>query len=169
MNARQGGFSMIEVLVTIAILMIGLLGLAALQTNATIAEIEAYQRSQALVLVQDMADRIAANKANAADYVISNTGATVVSPCPTSPPIAATDLCEWGNKLAGAAEVTGGGNSTVDTSEVPSPRFGRCLPSRRRRRASSGTENVSHTTCLSCAHPRSCSAAGDGSCVHEVR
>jgi len=57
----------------------------------------------------------------------------------------------------------------VDTSEVPSPRFGRCLPSRRRRRASSGTENVSHTTCLSCAHPRSCSAAGDGSCVHEVR
>jgi len=110
MNARPGGFSMIEVLVTIAILMIGLLGLAALQTNATIAEIEAYQRSQALVLVQDMADRIAANKVNAAAYVISNTGATVAT-CPTSPPIAAIDLCEWGNKLAGAAEVTGGGNN----------------------------------------------------------
>jgi type IV pilus assembly protein PilV len=62
MNARQGGFSLIEVLVTIGILMVGLLGLAALQTNATMAEMEAYQRSQALVLVQDLADRIAANK-----------------------------------------------------------------------------------------------------------
>jgi type IV pilus assembly protein PilV len=110
MRRRQGGFSMIEVLVTIAILMIGLLGLAALQTNATIAEIEAYQRSQALVLVQDMADRIAANKVDAASYVISNTGATVVSPCPTTS-IAVTDLCEWANKLAGAAEVTGGGSN----------------------------------------------------------
>jgi type IV pilus assembly protein PilV len=110
MRQRQDGFSMIEVLVTIAILMIGLLGLAALQTNATIAEIEAYQRSQALVLVQDMADRIAANKLDAANYVISNTGATVVSPCPTTS-IAVTDLCEWGNKLAGAAEVTGGGSN----------------------------------------------------------
>jgi type IV pilus assembly protein PilV len=108
MNTRQGGFSLIEVLVTIAILMIGLLGLAALQTNATIAEIEAYQRSQALVLVQDLADRISANKTDAASYMVSNVGATVTTPCPTTS-IAATDLCEWANKLAGAAEVTGGG------------------------------------------------------------
>jgi len=82
------------------------------------------------------------------------------------------DVAGFAVRLGGefvSGEVTRGGNSTVDTSEVPSPRFGRCLPSRRRRRASSGTENVSHTTCLSCAHPRSCSAAGDGSCVHEVR
>src|SRR5207253_3006873 len=69
MKARQGGFSLIEVLVTIVILMIGLLGLAALQTNATVAEMEAYQRSQALVLVQDMADRIASNKLNADTYI----------------------------------------------------------------------------------------------------
>ena len=108
MNRRPHGFSMIEVLVTIAILMIGLLGLAALQTNATIAEIEAYQRSQALVLVQDMADRIAANKANASSYVINNIGGTYVTPCPTTS-TAATDLCEWANKLNGAAEVTAGG------------------------------------------------------------
>jgi type IV pilus assembly protein PilV len=110
MKTRQRGFSMIEVLVTIAILMIGLLGLAALQTNATIAELEAYQRSQALVLVQDMADRIAANKGNADAYKRDDIGLTVVN-CATLTD-AALDLCEWGNKLAGAAEVTAGGTRT---------------------------------------------------------
>lgn len=107
MKTRQGGFSLIEVMVTIAILMIGLLGLAALQTNATIAEMEAYQRSQALVLVQDMADRIAANKNNANSYVVDDLGLSTAS-CAT---LAGADLdkCEWGNKLAGAAETTAGG------------------------------------------------------------
>jgi len=110
MNTRQGGFSMIEVLVTIAILMIGLLGLAALQTNATIAELESYQRSQALVLAQDLADRIAANKSHADDYKRTNVGLTVdTNPCSSYTAVADQDICEWGNKLAGAAEVTGGG------------------------------------------------------------
>jgi type IV pilus assembly protein PilV len=110
MTPRQGGFSMIEVLVTIAILMIGLLGLAALQTNATVAEIEAYQRAQALVLVQDLADRIAANKTNADAYKHIDVGLTVdTNPCSSYTAIADQDICEWGNKLAGAAEVTGGG------------------------------------------------------------
>jgi len=112
MNKRQGGFSLIEVLVTIAILMIGLLGLAALQTNATVAEIEAYQRSQALVLVQDLADRIAANKTNADSYKRTDIGITFdATNCQTGyAAVADQDVCEWGNKLNGAAEVTGGGN-----------------------------------------------------------
>jgi type IV pilus assembly protein PilV len=110
MNTRLGGFSMIEVLVTIAILMIGLLGLAALQTNATVAELEAYQRSQALVLVQDLADRIAANKSNADAYKHIDVGLTVdTNPCSSYTAVADIDICEWGNKLAGAAEVTSGG------------------------------------------------------------
>jgi type IV pilus assembly protein PilV len=109
MRRRQAGFSLIEVLVTIAILMIGLLGLAALQTNATIAEMEAYQRSQALVLVQDMADRIAANKTNANSYVANDIGLTAQT-C-TGLLGAALDKCEWNNKLLGAAEVTAGGRN----------------------------------------------------------
>ena len=107
MKRVQGGFSLIEILVTIGILMVGLLGLAALQTNATVAEMEAYQRSQALVLVQDMADRISANKANAASYVANDIGLAVVNCAALTG--AALDKCEWGNQLAGAAEVTAGG------------------------------------------------------------
>ena len=110
MNKRPGGFSLIEVLVTIAILMIGLLGLAALQTNATIAEMEAYQRSQALVLVQDMADRIGANKLHADDYVVDDLGLSALT-CVPATVDAALDKCEWNNKLYGAAEVTGGGRN----------------------------------------------------------
>ena len=111
MNARQDGFSLIEVLVTIAILMIGLLGLAALQTNATMAEMEAYQRSQALVLVQDLADRIAANKTHADEYKRTNVGLTYdATNCQTGyTAVSDQDICEWGNKLNGAAEVTAGG------------------------------------------------------------
>ena len=108
MKTRHQGFSLIEVLVTIAILMIGLLGLAALQANATVAELEAYQRSQALVLVQDMADRISANKWNADAYKRDDVGLTVIPTCAALTG-ADLDLCEWNNKLVGAAEVTAAG------------------------------------------------------------
>lgn len=67
---RNAGFSLIEVLVTILILMVGLLGLAGLQGRAVTSQMEAYQRSQALILMKDMADRINANRKNAASYVM---------------------------------------------------------------------------------------------------
>ena len=104
---RQRGFSLIEVMVTIAILMVGLLGLAALQTNSTVAQMEAYQRSQALVLVQDMTDRMAANKANSAAYVQNDIGLTYTNCAGMTG--ANLDLCEWGNAINGSAEVTSGG------------------------------------------------------------
>ena len=75
MRRAQAGFSMIEILITIAILMVGLLGLAGLQTQVAAAEFEAYQRAQALVLVQEMADRMNANKKLAASYKMDDIGA----------------------------------------------------------------------------------------------
>jgi type IV pilus assembly protein PilV len=59
---RQGGFSMMEVLVTMIILLVALLGIAALQAKAQIAELEAHQRSQALILLSDIMDRMNANR-----------------------------------------------------------------------------------------------------------
>jgi type IV pilus assembly protein PilV len=106
MTRQQSGFTMIEVLVTIGILVVGLLGLAALQTLTTVAELESYQRSQAVVLVRDLADRMQGNKNNLNAYVGDNYGLVAAS-CATLNG-AALDLCEWSNQLNGAAEVTAG-------------------------------------------------------------
>lgn len=111
MKRSQGGFSMIEILVTIAILLVGLLGLAALQTRTTVAELEAFQRSQALVLVQDIAERMATNKAQAASYLATNVGLAEQSCAAMTG--AQLDLCEWGNQLAGASTVTTAGSRKV--------------------------------------------------------
>lgn len=101
---------MIEVLVTMLIIAIGLLGLAGLQVKLHKFQFEAYQRSQALSLVQDMVGRINANKKNAASYVLSapvGTGGTATTCTGTG---AALDLCEWGLALRGAAEKMGTSN-----------------------------------------------------------
>ena len=58
----QSGFTMIEVLITFIVLVIGLLGLIGLQARTQQAELESYQRGQALVLLQDMLDRMNANR-----------------------------------------------------------------------------------------------------------
>ncbi|MGH6635826.1 MAG: type IV pilus modification PilV family protein, partial [Gammaproteobacteria bacterium] len=52
------GFSLIEVLVTMVIVVIGLLGWAGLQSKASVVQMEAYQRAQGLAAMRDMADRI---------------------------------------------------------------------------------------------------------------
>lgn len=105
----QRGTTLLEVLVTIVILAIGLLGLAGLQTRLQTSEIEAYQRSQALILLNDMASRIATNRANAAGYV---TGATAplggTTACPTaSATQQQVDAGEWCSALKGGAETLG--------------------------------------------------------------
>ena len=111
MTRQQSGFTMIEVLVTIAILVVGLLGLAAMQTLATLAELEAYQRSQAIVLVRDMADRMQANKANITSYVVSDLGVTPLSCAALNG--AALDRCEWNNLLNGVSEKADAGTRNV--------------------------------------------------------
>lgn len=118
LRPRSGqGFSLIEVLVTIVILMIGLLGLAGLQGRALTSQMESYQRSQALILLKDMADRIDTNRKNAASYITATplgTGGSYPTSCSASGVCATTadtDLWAWNNALQGAAETqSGGGN-----------------------------------------------------------
>jgi len=104
MKASQSGFSMIEVLITIAILVVGLLGLAGLQSRVAQAELEAFQRAQALVMMQDMADRISANKKLADNYIMNDIGIPAVDMDCTGMTSYKLDLCDFNNMLIGAAE-----------------------------------------------------------------
>ncbi|HWJ93407.1 MAG TPA: type IV pilus modification protein PilV, partial [Telluria sp.] len=69
---RQHGVTLVEVLVTVIVLAIGLLGIAAFQSKAQVGSVEAYQRAQAVVLLQDMSGRLSGNRDHAADYVTPN-------------------------------------------------------------------------------------------------
>lgn len=108
------GVSMIEVLITVVILAVGLLGLAGLQMRLQSSEVESYQRTHALILLEDMANRVAANRNNAVDYV-TGTGAPLGTgdnePANCAGVGQAFDACQWSNALKGAAEQSSGGNN----------------------------------------------------------
>lgn len=122
--SRQHGLSLLEVLISLLILVLGILGMIGLQARAQIGTFESYQRGQALILAQDMADRILVNRAAASCYAFTNdvangspflgTGYTGTPACATTAgtaamqTLAANDLAAWNNALKGAAEVLGG-------------------------------------------------------------
>jgi type IV pilus assembly protein PilV len=99
------GVTLVEVLVTVVILAFGLLGIAAFQTKAQVGSVEAYQRAQAVVLLQDMRARLAGNPLHAADYVTATPlGVNDSQPtdCSATAAGSARDLCEWSRALKGA-------------------------------------------------------------------
>lgn len=115
----QGGFSLIEVLISIVIVAIGLLGLAGLQARAMNAEFESYQRSQAVLLANDMIDRMrmsrtsygtfknVSNATTGAGY-LGTAGASSYTVNCSSADAADVALCEWNSLLTGTAETSGG-------------------------------------------------------------
>lgn len=106
---------MIEVLVTLVVVAFGLLGLAGLQTRLQTSEMESYQRSQALLLLNDMANRMAINRNSAAAYVTtaaSPLGAGMTCPTTTTS-VVQRDLREWCNALQGTGETTDSGVTKV--------------------------------------------------------
>lgn len=100
----QRGVGLIEVLIALVVVSIALLGLAALQGKVQRAEMESYQRSQALILLQDMSSRLRANRAQRAIYVTE----PKMAGCGVDTTRAAQDLCEWSKSLAGASETLDG-------------------------------------------------------------
>jgi type IV pilus assembly protein PilV len=112
---RSGaGFTMLELLVSMVIVLLGVLGLAGLIVRSNQAELESYQRTHALMLAQNMADRINANRGVATCYSNGATGmqlGTGYSGTPacgagTAPQNnrAARDMADWHNQLLGSAE-----------------------------------------------------------------
>lgn len=108
-HSGQHGTSLVEVLVTLVILAFGLLGVAGLQAKMSLAEMESYQRSQALLALTEMTERMSANAAQVTSYLNQGTlgtgNATQPVPQPTNcTPLSgpALDLCQWNISLQGA-------------------------------------------------------------------
>jgi type IV pilus assembly protein PilV len=105
----RDGVTLVEVLVTILILAFGLTGLVGLQAKVQAAHSESYQRAQAILLVQDMANRISANRASAATYVTAGplgTGDNQPASCAGLVGVP-KDQCQWSHAIRGAAERQG--------------------------------------------------------------
>jgi type IV pilus assembly protein PilV len=131
-GARSRGFTMIEILVSLLLIVFGLLGMLGLQAQATVAEFESYQRGQAMILAQDMVDRINANRKAVLCYVTTDTTTDPTAPSPaelgagtadrecsvpttgtpTTRAMATADIVAWDEALKGAAERTGSSTGT---------------------------------------------------------
>lgn len=110
--ARQDGSSLLEVLVTVIIIAVGLLGLAGLLGRLHTSEMEGYQRAQAVILLEDMVHRIDANRKAASAYVTtadSPLGAGMSCPSAAGT-LQQRDASQWCAALQGAAEKTGTSN-----------------------------------------------------------
>lgn len=106
---RMRGFTMIEVLTSILVVSFSMLGMAGVITRSTVVEVEAIQRTQALMLVRDMVERIQLNRADARAGSYSQADAVLgeVRDCSALSTVQ-RDVCEWGNQLAGANESDSG-------------------------------------------------------------
>jgi type IV pilus assembly protein PilV len=115
-SVRQRGASLLEVLVTLVVVVLGLLGLAGLHARLQTAELESYQRSQALLLMRDMASRISVNKGEAALYAQAPQTLGAGMTCPTAnATLADRDRIAWCAALQGAAETVGPANTRISS------------------------------------------------------
>jgi type IV pilus assembly protein PilV len=91
------GFSLIEVLITVFVLSVGLLGLAAMQGISTKNSHSADKRTIVTLYAEEILDRMRANIDNASDYV--GTYDTCASAAPSGTDLYQVDLNEWLNRI----------------------------------------------------------------------
>ena len=126
-GARAGmrGFSLLEVLVTMAVSALALLGAAMLTMHSMKFSHSGRYRTQAVVLSSDIAERIEANKeaASAGSYVLASGAAVTstkdcaVNPC-TPTELAVNDLSQWVTTVASALP---GGTSQISQPVTGNP------------------------------------------------
>jgi type IV pilus assembly protein PilV len=122
-NAR--GFTLIEVLVTVIILAIGLLGIAGLQAIGLRYNQSALLRTQATQLAYDMADRMRTNNLgfSAGNYDLP--AATAVANCSTTTgctpaQMATNDMSVWSTALSNTLP-SGAGVVCIDSDQTDDP------------------------------------------------
>ncbi|WP_043308911.1 type IV pilus modification protein PilV [Pseudomonas sp. ML96] len=100
-NSRPNGFTLIEVLVTLVLLTIGMLGLVAMQGRGIQYTSDSAQRNNAVMLANELLEQIRANPSALSSYVMTKLPA--VGTCDTSTAIQANDVDKqltcWANKV----------------------------------------------------------------------
>ena len=111
---KSAGFTLIEVLVSLLILAIGVLGIIALQFKGLKYSYDANVRSQITFLANDIADKMRLNSDNAADYVANYTAGTAHTACNYGTASDATndlncwyDFVDWALPPGSTANITG--------------------------------------------------------------
>lgn len=108
---HQSGLSLIEVLITVVLVSIGLLGLAGLQLTSVRNSNSSGERFIATTLAQDILDRMRANRSNAADYALA------MAANPAAGAVAGNDLDIWMDTLQ-ATLPDGDGSIEVDDDNL---------------------------------------------------
>ena len=104
---QQSGLGLIEVLVAVLVLGIGILGVASTQVVSLQMTSQSQSRSQAVLLAEDMLDRVRANPGNPANYALAvgvavgaDSGECDTSFVPANATVAENDIEAWENNLA---------------------------------------------------------------------
>ena len=130
--SHQRGFTIIEVLVSIVIFSIGLIGVARLQVVAKQSNYDAVQRVTATAIAQDLIARMRSNADQLGAYITNSGTRTITYADNTSEPspvcdgnnactaaqLAAHDLWEIEQDLLGVAEQDANGNGTGGLSQA---------------------------------------------------
>jgi type IV pilus assembly protein PilV len=109
--AKQKGITMIEVLVTMLVIALGLLGQAALLTATLSNNNSAYMRSLATMLAYDVVECMRANRTAA----INGSYSIALGSPASGGSVAGDDLVNWKNQLS-AVLPSGDGSVTVDAA-----------------------------------------------------
>jgi type IV pilus assembly protein PilV len=115
----QSGLSLIEVLITVVLVSIGLLGLAGLQLTSVQNSNSSGERFIATTLAQDIIERMRANRSNAVskDNPIAERYDLAMDADPAAGTVAGDDLVAWMAALA-AALPSADGSVDVDDNNV---------------------------------------------------
>ena len=93
--SKQGGVGLIEVLVTLLVLSVGLLGLAGLQNESLKQTYNAYLESQALFLAEDMIDRMRLSPSPSLYAYDLSEGVNVSTDCIQASCDSAAEMATW--------------------------------------------------------------------------
>jgi type IV pilus assembly protein PilV len=118
LSRGQGGYSLIEVLVSTLVISIGTLGMAGLQITAKRAGHEAVQRSTAVGLTAELLEKLRANSSSLTSYTSTGLGGGSINSEPTpacnnsstakcsTTELAQHDLWAWERSIDGASELS---------------------------------------------------------------